>query len=320
MVTCFALRHAESAQVNGAPELAALARVSSWTDGSFRVRCGRRSPTVWWWRCRPCRTARRRSCSRAPSSSTCRARSRSIRRRARRGPVSETSIRRRSIAPSRRRARKDAAAAAGQPRALRERRSRARRSGRRSSGPRSTWPWVMAADAGRRGRPARWRSIRNTSSAAARRRRRRPTTEAAADARRCCSSPTPSPSPKPSIADVADVASSLRRHPGREPESAGKNRCSTAPKETAASDDKHDKEVEKLVQKGRLLLISGHSRSAARRLQARAEKLAAQAIAALRVYEQQALGKLLGHAELVLEGKGWSAVIDGKTLQRAASS
>ena len=30
--------HAESAQVNGAPELAALARVSSWTDGSFRVR------------------------------------------------------------------------------------------------------------------------------------------------------------------------------------------------------------------------------------------------------------------------------------------
>src|SRR4051812_29478517 len=30
--------HAESAQVNGMPELAALARVSSWTDGSFRVR------------------------------------------------------------------------------------------------------------------------------------------------------------------------------------------------------------------------------------------------------------------------------------------
>ncbi|HEX9102182.1 MAG TPA: hypothetical protein VF997_08270, partial [Polyangia bacterium] len=30
--------HAESAQVNGAPELAALARVSSWTDGTFRVR------------------------------------------------------------------------------------------------------------------------------------------------------------------------------------------------------------------------------------------------------------------------------------------
>ena len=31
------------------------------------------------------------------------------------------------------------------------------------------------------------------------------------------------------------------------------------------------------------------------------------------MYEQQALGKL-GHAELVLEGKGWSAVIDGKKL------
>ena len=30
--------HAESAQVNGLPELAALARVSSWTDGSFRVK------------------------------------------------------------------------------------------------------------------------------------------------------------------------------------------------------------------------------------------------------------------------------------------
>src|SRR6185312_1536720 len=30
--------HAESAQVNGAPELAALARVSSWTDGTFRVK------------------------------------------------------------------------------------------------------------------------------------------------------------------------------------------------------------------------------------------------------------------------------------------
>ena len=34
----FSNGHAESAQVNGAPELAALARVSSWTDGSFRVR------------------------------------------------------------------------------------------------------------------------------------------------------------------------------------------------------------------------------------------------------------------------------------------
>jgi hypothetical protein len=34
----FSNGHAESAQVNGMPELAALARVSSWTDGNFRVR------------------------------------------------------------------------------------------------------------------------------------------------------------------------------------------------------------------------------------------------------------------------------------------
>ncbi len=37
-IVSFQNGHAESAQVNGAPELAALARVSSWTDGSFRVR------------------------------------------------------------------------------------------------------------------------------------------------------------------------------------------------------------------------------------------------------------------------------------------
>ena len=37
-IVSFQNGHAESAQVNGAPELAALARVSSWTDGTFRVR------------------------------------------------------------------------------------------------------------------------------------------------------------------------------------------------------------------------------------------------------------------------------------------
>ena len=37
-VVSFSNGHAESAQVNGMPELAALARVSSWTDGSFRVK------------------------------------------------------------------------------------------------------------------------------------------------------------------------------------------------------------------------------------------------------------------------------------------
>jgi hypothetical protein len=37
-VVSFQNGHAESAKVNGLPELAALARVSSWTDGNFRVR------------------------------------------------------------------------------------------------------------------------------------------------------------------------------------------------------------------------------------------------------------------------------------------
>ena len=37
-IVSFQNGHAESAQVNGAPELAALARVSSWTDGTFRVK------------------------------------------------------------------------------------------------------------------------------------------------------------------------------------------------------------------------------------------------------------------------------------------
>jgi hypothetical protein len=37
-IVSFVNGHAENAQVNGAPELAALARVSSWTDGTFTVR------------------------------------------------------------------------------------------------------------------------------------------------------------------------------------------------------------------------------------------------------------------------------------------
>src|SRR5262249_22157270 len=37
-VVTFSHGHAESAKVNGAPELAALARVSSWKDGTFCVR------------------------------------------------------------------------------------------------------------------------------------------------------------------------------------------------------------------------------------------------------------------------------------------
>jgi len=71
---------------------------------------------------------------------------------------------------------------------------------------------------------------------------------------------------------------------------------------------KKNDEVEKLLQKGRLLMISGHAHTAADTFR-KAEKLRPKD-AALRVYEQQALGKL-GHAELQLEGKG-SAAIDGK--------
>jgi len=86
-----------------------------------------------------------------------------------------------------------------------------------------------------------------------------------------------------------------------------------APKETAPPpedkrDDKRDKEVDKLLQKGRLLMVNGHAHSALDVFR-HAQKLKPKD-ASLRVYEQQALGKL-GHAELQLEGKG-SAVVDGK--------
>src|SRR5438876_11295081 len=37
-VICFRDGHVESAQVNGRPELAVLARVSSWTDATYRIR------------------------------------------------------------------------------------------------------------------------------------------------------------------------------------------------------------------------------------------------------------------------------------------
>jgi hypothetical protein len=73
-------------------------------------------------------------------------------------------------------------------------------------------------------------------------------------------------------------------------------------------EDKHDKEVEKLVQKGRSLLINGHSHSAIDAFK-KAQKLQPKN-AKLRIYEDQATGKL-GHAEVTFEGKG-SATIDGK--------
>src|SRR5207237_9717016 len=62
-----------------------------------------------------------------------------------------------------------------------------------------------------------------------------------------------------------------------------------------------EKPTDKLVAKGRLLLIAGHGRNALDQFR-RAAKMAPKD-ASLRLYEQQALGKL-GEAELVLEGRG----------------
>ncbi|HUS66246.1 MAG TPA: hypothetical protein VMZ28_16950, partial [Kofleriaceae bacterium] len=59
--------------------------------------------------------------------------------------------------------------------------------------------------------------------------------------------------------------------------------------------------------KGRMLLVEGHEHTALEMFK-KAEKLLPKD-AAIRVYEQQALGKL-GRAEILLEGKG-SLTIDG---------
>jgi hypothetical protein len=71
--------------------------------------------------------------------------------------------------------------------------------------------------------------------------------------------------------------------------------------------DKAEKAEKELVAKARLLLIEGHSHTALDQLR-KAIKMAPKD-AQLKVYEQQALGKL-GKAELQLEGKG-AAVVDG---------
>ncbi len=68
-----------------------------------------------------------------------------------------------------------------------------------------------------------------------------------------------------------------------------------------------EKPTDKLVAKGRLLLIEGHSHTALEQFR-RAIKMAPKD-ASLKIYEQQSLGKL-GKAELLLEGKG-TATIDG---------
>jgi hypothetical protein len=76
-------------------------------------------------------------------------------------------------------------------------------------------------------------------------------------------------------------------------------------------DEKKDKanreKAEKLAQKGRMLLVEGHEHTSLD-LFRKAEKLQPKNNA-YKVYEQQALGKL-GRAEILIEGKG-SATIDG---------
>ena len=69
-----------------------------------------------------------------------------------------------------------------------------------------------------------------------------------------------------------------------------------------------EKPTDKLVARGRLLLIEGHTHTALEQFK-RAQKMAPKD-ASLKVYEQQAAGKL-GKAELLLEGKGSVVVVDG---------
>jgi hypothetical protein len=68
-----------------------------------------------------------------------------------------------------------------------------------------------------------------------------------------------------------------------------------------------EKPTDKIVTRGRLLLIEGHTHTALEQFR-RAIKMAPRD-ASLKVYEAQAAGKL-GKAELLLEGRG-SATVDG---------
>jgi hypothetical protein len=85
-----------------------------------------------------------------------------------------------------------------------------------------------------------------------------------------------------------------------------------APEPEAEKAPKHPnlEKAEKQVQKGRQLLVEGHEHTALEYFK-RAEKLApaGKLASAIKVYEQQALGKL-GRAELVIEGK-FPVTVDG---------
>jgi hypothetical protein len=272
-VVTFQNGHAESAQVNGMPELAALARVSSWTDGSFHVRL------------RPLFAdgivvAVPPMPDSAPSDVLkVGAKQFDFSRAVSLNPTPKTpSPGDRADGESTARTRnEDLAPPPPPPRA------------------RSTWPYLLAA------------ALVGTAGGAL----------ALYHYHLPPFSPPPKPitepplkvaeEPSPSASPVAVV-----EPPPRKIEIPDEPKKIDEPKldEPKADQPKksNDKEVEQLLQKGRLLMINGHSHTALD-LFRKAEKLKPKD-AGLHVYEQQALGKL-GHAELQLEGKG-SGSIDGK--------
>lgn len=122
-------------------------------------------------------------------------------------------------------------------------------------------------------------------------------------------------------ADAAVVAKPEEKKPEevakpeeKKPEEAAKPE-EKKPEEAAKPEEKKpetaksakDKAADKLIAKARTLLIEGHSHGSLDALK-KAEKLAPKN-AQLKIYEQQAQGKL-GHAELILDGKG-SLTVDG---------
>jgi hypothetical protein len=263
--------HAESAQVNGMPELAALARVSSWTDGSFHVRLRPLFADGVVVAVPPMPDSAPSDVLKVGAKQFDFSRAVNLNPAPQRAP--DRADGHESTARTRNQDLRDAAAPA-------------------LSRSRSTWPYVLAAAlvgaAG--GALALYHYHLPPFSPPP-----KPITEPPLKAQLEPPSPTPEASP---------VVLAKVNPPPVEPKVID----TPKPDEPKPKGDDRDKEVEKLLQKGRLFLISGHARTAADTFR-KAEKLKPKD-AGLRVYEQQALGKL-GHAELQLDGKG-SAVVDGK--------
>jgi hypothetical protein len=264
MVT-FQNGHAESAEVNGMPELAALARVSSWTDGSFRVQL------------RPLFSdgvvvAIPSMPDSAPSDV--------LKVGAKQFDVSRSvplSLAPHTPWPGER---------AESERVESTAKTRTGSHPKATQEGRGMWMWLAAAAVV--GMAAGVVTLYHYRL------------------------PPFSPPPKP-ILEPPLLAVRLPLSPSPSPSSLGQEPAPTVkveepPPPPSTKSEKSDDKVEKLVQKGRLYLITGHARSALDSFK-KAEKLRPKD-ASLKVYQQQALGKL-GHAELVLEGKG-SITIDGK--------